>query len=78
MKKEATEKPSVVEDKCGTAGSVPPCPECGSNGYVPWDAVHIMRCSNRECRLHQVAHVLTRPQWFKAVWNDLVHFSETD
>ncbi len=52
-----------------TPVKIPPCPECGSPGYVPWDATHIMRCLNLDCRLHQVAHVLTRPQWFKATQN---------
>ena len=58
-----------VEHKSELTGSVPPCPECGSSGYVPWDATHIIRCSNRECRLFQVAHVLTRQQWFKVAPN---------
>ena len=43
----------------------PPCPKCGSDGYVPWDATHIIRCSNRACKLHEVKHVLTSQQWYE-------------
>ena len=58
-----------VEHKSELTGSVPPCSECGSFGYVPWDAAWAIRCSNYKCRLHQVGSVLTRKQWFEAAQN---------
>ena len=42
---------------------IPPCPVCGTNGYVPHDASHIIRCGNYDCELFKVENVLTRKQW---------------